>query len=109
MARVTHYRADPELVDVLVRSSHPTLRWMAEKGVRFAPAYGRQAFKIDGVFRFWGGLTVEVVGGGPGLVEREHEIATSEGIQIVYDAPVVRLMHDDDGVHGVQARIGGKT
>ena len=109
MARVTQYRADPDLVDVLVRNSHPTLQWMAEKGVRFAPAYGRQAFKVDGKFRFWGGLTVEVVGGGPGLVEREHEIAMSDGVQIVYDAPVVSLLHDDDGVHGVRARIGGTT
>jgi tricarballylate dehydrogenase len=109
MARVTQYRADPDLVSVLVRNSQPTLRWMAEKGVRFAPAYGRQAFEVDGVFRFWGGLTVEVVGGGPGLVEREHEIAAREGIEVVYGAPVVGLVHDDGGVHGVRARVGGRT
>ena len=33
---------------------------MRDKGVRFIPIYGRQAFKIDGKFKFWGGLTVEV-------------------------------------------------
>jgi tricarballylate dehydrogenase len=109
MSRVTQYRADPDLVEALVRNSYPTLRWMADKGVRFAPAYGRQAFKIDGVFRFWGGLTVEVVGGGPGLVEREHDIAAREGVQIVYGTPVVGLLHDDDGVHGVRARVDGRT
>ncbi len=109
MARVTQYRADPDLVDVMVRNSHATLKWMREKGVRFAPAYGRQAFKIDGKFRFWGGLTVEVVGGGPGLVEQEHDIAIRDGIDIVYGAPVVSLVHDDDGVHGVTVKIGGKT
>jgi tricarballylate dehydrogenase len=109
MARVTQYRADPDLVAVLVGGSRSTLRWMAGKGIRFAPAYGRQAFKIDGVFRFWGGLTVEVVGGGPGLVEREHEIAAREGITTRYEAPVTGLLHDDDGVHGVRARIDGRT
>ena len=42
---------------------------MRDKGVRFIPIYGRQAFKIDGKFKFWGGLTVEAVGGGPGLIK----------------------------------------
>ena len=42
---------------------------MRDKGVRFIPIYGRQAFKVDGKFKFWGGLTVEAVGGGPGLVD----------------------------------------
>src|SRR5262245_40011212 len=52
MQRVTEFRADPDLVEVLVSRSHETLEWMAGKGVRFAPAYGRQAFKVDGRFRF---------------------------------------------------------
>ena len=37
MGRVTEYRADPELVEVLVRRSRDTLRWMRARGVRFAP------------------------------------------------------------------------
>ena len=32
---------------------------MREKGIRFVPIYGRQAFKIEGRFKFWGGLTIE--------------------------------------------------
>ena len=42
---------------------------MRGKGVRSAPIWGRQAFKVDGRFKFWGGLTIESHGGGPGLVE----------------------------------------
>ena len=53
----------------LVRTSLATMVWMREKGVRFVPIYGRQAFKIGGKFKFWGGLTVESWGGGPGLVD----------------------------------------
>src|SRR5271167_3473073 len=68
MARVTQHRADPDLVELLVTESFATLDWMREKGLRFIPIYGRQAFKVDGKFKFWGGLTVEAVGGGPGLV-----------------------------------------
>jgi tricarballylate dehydrogenase len=109
MARVTEHRADPDLVEVLVTRSHETLTWMAERGIRFAPAYGRQAFKVNGRFRFWGGLTVEVVGGGPGLVESEHKIATQAGVRILYNSRATGLLSDDTGVHGVVAVIDGVT
>ena len=69
LGRVTEYRADPDLAELLVRRSRETLLWMRSHGVRFAPIYGRQAYKVDGRFKFWGGLTVEAWGGGPGLVE----------------------------------------
>src|SRR5437660_7659647 len=62
MARVTQNRADPDLAELLVRRSFDTFCWMRDKGVRFIPIYGRQAFKIEGRFKFWGGLTVEAVG-----------------------------------------------
>ena len=81
MARVTQHRADPDLVELLVTRSFATLNWMREKGVRFIPIYGRQAFKIDGKFKFWGGLTVEAVGGGPGLVAMLTAAAQERGIE----------------------------
>ncbi|HEX4397199.1 MAG TPA: FAD-dependent tricarballylate dehydrogenase TcuA [Trebonia sp.] len=109
MERVTDYRADPDLVEVMVSRSHETLTWMAGKGIRFAPAYGRQAFKVDGRFRFWGGLTVEVVGGGPGLVESEHKIAAKDGVDIRYNSRAIRLLADDSGIHGVVAVVDGVT
>ena len=37
MGRVTEYRADPELLELLVTRSRDTMRWMRAKGVRFAP------------------------------------------------------------------------
>src|SRR5215468_7195850 len=82
MFRVTQYRADPDLVEHLVRSSLATMVWMREKGVRFVPIYGRQAFKIGGKFKFWGGLTVEAVGGGPGLIKMLTDAATKRGVEI---------------------------
>src|SRR3954462_13869204 len=65
MARVTEYRCDPDLTEILVKQSLATVEWMRKRGVRFTAAWGRQAFKIGGRFKFWGGLTVEAVGGGP--------------------------------------------
>lgn len=109
MGRVTEYRANPDLVELLVDRSRPTLRWMREKGVRFAPIWGRQAFKVDGRFKFWGGLTVEAWGGGPGLVEALFAAAEREGIQVAYEARAVSLVAGDDGVTGVRVRQGGRT
>ncbi|MBM3534248.1 MAG: FAD-binding dehydrogenase [Alphaproteobacteria bacterium] len=109
MARLTEYRADPDLVELLVKRSRETMRWMRGKGVRFQPIYGRQAFKVDGKFKFWGGLTVEAWGGGPGLVASLTDAAKRNGITVAYGARAASLIHDDGGVRGVRVRQNGKT
>ena len=109
MARVTEYRCDPDLTELLVKESLPAVLWMRSKGVRFTAAWGRQAFNIGGRFKFWGGLTVEAVGGGPGLVESLTRIARKEGIDIWYGARAVSLLAQDDGIHGVVVKKAGKT
>jgi len=109
MARVTEYRCDPDLTEILVKESFPTALWMRKKGLRFTAAWGRQAFKIDGKFKFWGGLTLEAIGGGPGLVDSLTQIAKKNGVEIWYQARAVSLVSDDDGVHGVVAKHKGRT
>ncbi len=109
MARVTEYRCDPDLTELLVKNSLPAVTWMRSKGVRFTAAWGRQAFNIGGRFKFWGGLTVEAVGGGPGLVDSLTKIAQKAGIEIWYGARATALIVDDAGVHGVRVKHAGKT
>lgn len=109
MGRVTEYRTDPDLCELLVRKSRETIRWMRGKGVRFQPIYGRQAFKVDGKFKFWGGLTVEAWGGGPGLVAALTEAAKKNSITIAYESRAVSLIADDDGIKGVRVKHAGKT
>ena len=109
MARVTEYRCDPDLTEILVKQSFPTALWMRKKGLRFTAAWGRQAFKIEGRFKFWGGLTLEAIGGGPGLVDSLTQIAKKSGIEIWYSARAVSLIADDAGVHGVVVKRAGKT
>lgn len=109
LARVTEHRTDPDLAETLVKSSFDTLKWMRDHGVRFLPIYGRQAFKVDGRFKFWGGLTIEAAGGGPGLVDMLTAEANRMHIQISYDARAIDLVTDDDGVRGVRAQIEGRT
>lgn len=107
MFRVTRYRTDPALCEALVTRSFETMLWLREKGVRFQPIYGRQAFKIDGKFKFWGGLTVESWGGGPGLVDQQTAIAERLGIEIRYEARAVSLLYDGHAVTGVRVKHGG--
>src|SRR6202521_2871338 len=109
MARVTQHRADPDLVELLVTKSFDSLNWMREKGVRLIPIYGRQAFKIDGKFKFWGGLTVESVGGGPGLIAMLTESAKKRGIEIRYQARGLDLLFDGNRVEGVRVRDKGEV
>ena len=109
MARITQHRTDPDLCELLVRGSRETLRWMRDQGVRFMPNFGRQAFRVDGKFKFWGGATIAVSSGGPGLVDSLYAAAEKRGIQVVYNAWARELINDDDGVHGVVAKIDGHT
>src|SRR5205085_6965205 len=109
MARVTQHRADPDLVELLVTKSFESLDWMRQKGVRFIPIYGRQAFKIEGRFKFWGGLTVEAVGGGPGLVNMLTESAKKRSIAIRYRTRAIDLITNGDRVEGVRVRHDGQV
>jgi tricarballylate dehydrogenase len=109
MARVTEYRCDPDLTEILVKQSLDTVEWMRKKGVRFTAAWGRQAFNIGGRFKFWGGLTVEAVGGGPGLVDSLMAIARKNGVEIWFEARAHELLFDDEGVKGVRVKVKGRT
>ena len=97
LGRVTEYRTDPELAERLVDSSFETLVWMRDKGVRFLPLYGRQSFEVDGRVRFWGGVTVEAWGGGPGLIDSLTDIAQKAGVDIRYGARASGLEASRDG------------
>lgn len=106
MGRITEYRTDPDLCEILVKSSRETLRWMRDHGVRFMPNYGRQAYQIDGRFKFWGGATIAVAEGGPGLVDALYRAAERSGVEIVYGAWTRELIYEDGTVSGVVVRMG---
>jgi tricarballylate dehydrogenase len=109
LCRVTQYRTTPRLAETLVTRSLDTMLWMRSRGIRFAPIYGRQAFKVEGRFKFWGGLTVEAWGGGPGLIDAHYAIATRSGIATRYESRARELIVDDGGVRGVVVRTQGHT
>ncbi|MFQ6029797.1 MAG: FAD-dependent tricarballylate dehydrogenase TcuA, partial [Dehalococcoidia bacterium] len=103
MMRVTHGLSDPELAQILVSQSHPTMKWLQEKGVRFVLSFGRQAFKDGDKYRFWGGLVVEAVGAGKGLSDQQFDVAQRMGIEVRYSTQGVKLLQDQKGrVSGLQ-------
>lgn len=109
MARVTQNRTDPDLCEILVKQSNAAMHWLRRHGVRFLPQFGRQAFKVDGKFTFWGGATLAAVGGGRGLVDQLYRTAEKAGIGVRYAAWVKDLIHSDQGVTGVVATLDGVT
>lgn len=90
------YRADADVLDTVVSQSFPTVMWMRGHGVRFMPIYGRQSFKVDGKNKFWGGLTVEVSGGGLGLMQSLYARAEKLGLELRYGARACELEREAD-------------
>lgn len=114
LTRVTRGRTDPELARLLVGESRETLAWLRRLGLRFELMFHRQAYEVEGRFRFWGGLAVGVVGGGKGMVEQHLAAAERTGVQVRFGAPVTALDTASDGtVRGVllaggeRVRAGG--
>ena len=108
MERITQFHSNPEMTATLIDRSFDTMVWMRSKGVRFGPSYSRQAFKVDGHFKFWGGLALEVTGGGPGLIEFLNKAIERNDIPVHYSTRAVSLIEEDGIIQGVVARQGGK-
>jgi len=107
MARVTRYRTHPDLCEVLVTRSRETLHWMREQGVRFVPAYSYYSVKVGDQRRFAGGVVIEAVGGGIGLVDFLYAAARRRKIDIYYEAQATSLLYADRAVQSVRAMIDG--
>ena len=108
MYELTDYRTDAELCEILVRSSRDTAKWVVSQGVKLQPGLGRQAYKVDGRFKFWGGLALHIWGGGAELMKALWANGEKRGIPIVCETPAVRLIQDGHRVTGVVARHDGR-
>lgn len=88
-----------QLADILVERSYDGVRWLNEQGVPFALLYANQSFKVDGRYRFWGGLNVKVEGQGITLVDRLLERCAELDIEVRYGARVTAIEQGPIG-HG---------
>jgi len=106
--RLTSYRTDPDLSEILVNSSLDTMAWLRSKGARFILNHGRQSGMVNGKRKYFGNMPIEVNGGGAGLVQYLDAAVRKAGIEIFYDARATSLIYDDERVAGVRAQLKGK-
>jgi tricarballylate dehydrogenase len=105
LMRLTEGLSDPDLADVLIRRSRPTVVGMRGHGVRWILMMARQSYHVGGKHRFWGGLNVEAVGGGPGLIQALYESAGRLGVDVRYGTKATGLLLDSHGaIRGVTCR-----
>lgn len=93
--RVTGYRCDAELADLVVSRSFETIAWMSTLDVPF-----RSPIVVDGNGRVrhsrpgWHGGFVEVSGAGVALTEALLRAAEKAGVSIVYGVEAREAAHD---------------
>ena len=97
LRRVTEGQTDDTLSELLVGRSRDTMSWMRKNRVRFLPMFGRQSYKVEGKHHFYGGVNIEAVGGGWGLVDQLIKQAERVGIEIRYATAMRRLLQDQSG------------
>lgn len=108
LCRMSNYRTDYDLASIMTKKSYETVQWLTEHHVKWIPIYGRQAYKINGKFVFWGGMVMEAVGGGKGLVEFLHKEAKRLGVTIHYNTAAVDLVTANRTIKGIIVRSNGK-
>jgi tricarballylate dehydrogenase len=114
--KVTGGRSDPQLSDILINQSYPTVRWMQQMGIAMEPArssggeWAADESAIEGVRRGKGvrwqpGCVIRAVGQGKGLSKAWFASAEQKGVEVRYDACALRLTQAESGkVNGVIVR-----
>ena len=106
--RLTSFRTDPVLSEMLVTKSLDIMVWLRAKGVKFVPNFGRQSALVNGKRRFFGRMPIEASGGGAGLVQSLDKAVAAAGIRVFHSTRAKSLLQDGDRVVGVQASASGK-
>jgi precorrin 3B synthase CobZ len=94
ISRICVGRSDPDLSRTLVNDSNAAVKWLAGHGVRFQLSFNRQACKIDGRFKFWGGMCLKTQDGGKGLIEDHRRAAKKLGVKVLFSTAAKRLVVD---------------
>ncbi|MBI4331715.1 MAG: FAD-dependent tricarballylate dehydrogenase TcuA [Chloroflexi bacterium] len=103
---VTEERADPNLAEVLVSQSNPTVRWLREQGLEFEPHIIGSTVREGNKLRWKPQHTViNAKGGGKGLSDSLFAIADGKGIETRYLTKAVQILCNSGGrVHGVKVK-----
>jgi precorrin 3B synthase CobZ len=102
MYRLTERKCDPAMTKELVSGSLETVEWLKKNGnVDWQLSFKRQAYEVEGRFKFWGGLHLTVKEGGKGLIKNLMDSCKAAGVQIVFEASAERLILSGGKVSGV--------
>ena len=105
LMKVTHHQSDEDMAWRLINGSRPAMVWLKNHKIRFIPMFGRQSFKLNGKHHFYGGVNIEAVGGGAGLVEMELAEVLRMGCEIRYSSGATRLIQDQQRrITGIEVR-----
>ena len=108
LMRVTRGKASPDLAELLVDESHPTVAWMREAGIQWEILYNDAVPEGDRLRWYPGGVFIHSKDGGAGLVAMWHKILQREGIEVRFGTGGTRLLTDKGGkVTGVVCRNDG--
>jgi tricarballylate dehydrogenase len=105
LMRLTKGRSVPELAELLVNESYPTMQWMAGLGIQWEILYSGAS--PDGDRFRWppGSSFTHPKDGGAGLVDMWYRILQAKGIEVRFEHAAVGLVTDDrGGVCGVQVQ-----
>ncbi len=95
LMRVTRGKAVPELAELLVNESYPTVKWMQESGITWEILYSGSVPEGNRFGWHHGHSFIHSKDGGAGLVNMWRAILEREGIEIRFDTAAVRLVTDD--------------
>ena len=94
MDRICLGRSDPRLSELLINESNDAVKWLARNGIRYQLSFNRQAFLVDGRYKFWGGLHLKTEDGGKGLIEDHKRAAQRHGVKVFFSTPATGLHKD---------------
>jgi tricarballylate dehydrogenase len=95
--RVTHGKSVPELAELLVNESYPTVKWMREMGIQWEILYGLSK-PVGDRFRWHHGSSfIHSKDGGGGLIEMWHGIVKNRGIPVRFDTAASRIITNEKG------------
>ncbi|KAI2627612.1 FAD/NAD(P)-binding domain-containing protein [Hypoxylon sp. NC1633] len=108
--RVTKGRADPVLAEILVDNSRDAVQWLMDNGARFVLSFNRQAFFVDGKYKFWGGMVMNMAGQGKELFKFHLHAARQHNVVIHFSSPAIDLITNPttNEVVGVKVFRDGK-
>jgi tricarballylate dehydrogenase len=95
--RVTRGRSVPELAELLVNESYPTVRWMREMGIEFEILYNLSVPVGERFAWHHGSSFINSKDGGGGLVEMWYRILKARGIPVRFETAASAIITDDRG------------